>query len=610
MKYLGKLILIIVITMTPIKSRAQYDFTKKWLEENYTKREVMIPMRDGNRLYTSIYEPVDTSESHPILMLRTPYSIRPYGKGFSSNLRGYLSIYVKHSYIIVIQNVRGTYLSEGEYENIRPYRSESVHIDEATDVYDTAEWLVKNTNNNGSIGVKGSSYPGFYATWAGLSNHPAIKAVSPQAPVTDWFIGDDVHRNGAFCLADMYGFGGSFFRVRKNPTIRGAANLVKIPEDISIYRFFKNKPMSELMKPFGDSLPMWNNIKNHPQYDSFWKERNPVRHFKNIKPAVLVVGGFYDAEDCYGAFKTYRGIRENSPETELYFVNGPWAHGSWRDLSYRTLDGADFGEGTARYFLTEIEYPFFAYYLENKGDKPASSVMILPSGDTRTESEKPSWQAFDVWPPKNRISKKYYLSEKSTLTDQPPVNSEYSYISDPSNPVPYYHLETPHRERDYMAGDQRFLDRRKDVLTFSLAKQKEDVKFIGGIRVSLNLSVSTTDADIIVKIIDERPDGYKQLVRWEVLPLRFRKGLEKGIAMIPGKMEKVDFEMQDIAHVLKKGHSLLVQIQSSMFPLLAMNPQTFLENQFNATENDYKKCEVTVFSDKKSPSFIEFSILP
>lgn len=615
-----------------------YAHTQSWLEDNYTKTEVMIPMRDGVRLYTAIYSPRDTSQPHPVIMMRTPYAIRPYGMGYGKDLRRSMSVYADHGYIYVIQNVRGTYLSEGEFVNVRPKvedasasnegalpkvedagasneavlrkgnaePSELNLCDEATDTFDTAEWIIRNLPTNGNIGVKGTSYPGFYATYAALSNNPAIKAVSPQAPVADWFMGDDAHRNGAFMLADMYGFGGSFFRHRKAPTTRGLSPV--ITPDTTLYEYFRGRDMASLMAPFGDSLQMFSDMRAHPTYDSFWLQRNPTTYFKDIKPAVMVVGGTFDAEDCYGAFATWRSVAEKSTGTELYFVLGPWAHGSWKDFSYDHLDGAYFGSGTAKQFIENIEYPFFAYYLEGKGNKPSYKVALLRSGDTREDTPKPQWEFLDKWPDAAHAIRLYPRRDGSLKGSVPKGESTRTYISDPANPVPYYSKDGEQRIRDYMAADQRFLRRRKDVLSFVGRPLEQDVLLDGPVRVSLKVSSTGTDADFIVKLIDIRPDGYQMLLRWDVMPARFRNGFSKADAITPGEPFTLGFTMCDVAHLLCKGHRLMVQIQSSCFPLVAMNPQSFVTNPFDAVAEDYRSAEMTVYLGPET--FVELGIEP
>lgn len=628
-----RLLLLVFILAHSVGLWAQNgrNVTEEWLKENYTKREVMIPMRDGARLYTAVYEPVSSSEAKPVMLVRTPYSLRPYGFeageepskdrfAYSSGMWGDLLNYAADGYVIVLQNVRGTYLSEGEFENIRPHLSGKAGgkttkriVDEATDTYDTVEWLLANTGSNGYIGVKGTSYPGYYATMAALSRHPAIKAVSPQAPVTDWFMGDDAHHNGALCLADCYRFGSSMYRTRKAPSTKGMKRLVSIDSDL--YEYFLGKPLSELSAFFGDTLAFWNKMVSHPDYDKFWKDRNPSLHLKGIEPAVLVTGGFYDAEDCYGAFNTYTQLKKLSPECDLYLAAGPWHHGGWRSRSVSSIAGAWFREASGEYYLDDIEYPFFRYYLEGKGEKPAR-VNVLPSGETmRSRMEGlPStsfWEAYSTWPPENASPARIYLSRTDSLnmSGQSPDVGFRTFTSDPSNPVPYMDVKSSGRDYGYMAADQSFASARKDVLTYSGKVLSDTLHLAGPVKVYVELRLDlpdgtyskNMDADIVVKLIDVRPDGYQMLVRGDVMPVRYRGGFGKAKAVKSGKVVNVDFTMCDIDHYFLPGHSLMIQIQGSWFPLIAMNPQTFVRNPFQATKDDYRPINISV----SSHSYIE-----
>lgn len=624
-----RLLLLVFILAHSVGLWAQNgrNVTEEWLRENYTKREVMIPMRDGARLYTAVYEPVSSSEAKPVMLVRTPYSLRPYGFeageepskdrfAYSSGMWGDLLNYAADGYVIVLQNVRGTYLSEGEFENIRPHLSGKAGgkttkriVDEATDTYDTVEWLLANTGSNGNIGVKGTSYPGYYATMAALSRHPAIKAVSPQAPVTDWFMGDDAHHNGALCLADCYRFGSSMYRSRKAPSTKGMKRLVSIDSDL--YEYFLGKPLSELSAFFGDTLAFWNKMVSHPDYDKFWKDRNPSYHLKDIEPAVLVTGGFYDAEDCYGAFNTYTQLKKLSPECDLYLAAGPWHHGGWRSRSVSSIAGAWFGEASGEYYLDDIEYPFFRYYLEGKGEKPAR-VNVLPSGETmRSRMEGlPStsfWEAYSTWPPENASPTRIYLSGTDSLnmSGRSQDVGFRTFTSDPSNPVPYMDVKSSGRDHGYMAADQTFASVRNDVLTYSGKVLSDTLHLAGPVKAHVELRLDlpdgtyskNMDADIVVKLIDVRPDGYQMLVRGDVMPVRYRGGFGKAKAVKAGKVFSVDFTMCDIDHYFLPGHSLMIQIQGSRFPLIAMNPQTFVRNPFLATKDDYRPINISVSSN-------------
>ncbi len=587
----------------PVWSR---EIGPKWLEENYRKVEEMIPMRDGVKLYTAIYLPKDGG-AHPVMMMRTPYGLNPYGKGFHKYLRNVQGVYAEHKYIIVHQNVRGTYLSEGDMVQIRPVGEGPV--DDATDTYDTAEWIIKNLPTNGNIGVSGVSYNGFYATLAAISKHPAIKAVSPQAPICDWFIGDDAHVNGAFHNG-IYSFGSSMFRERKRPVNRGNQPLVTVEGDC--YDWFLSKgSLDNLLSPVVDSLEFMKQLTEHPIYDEFWAKRNPTRHFKDIKAAVLVVGGWYDAEDCYGAFETYRKMCSESPSTETYLVAGPWYHGGWNKLDVDHLGDAWFGKGTQRHYLSDIEYPFFAYYLEGKGEKPSYKALVLPSGETMKsvmEGADPNegWTSYDSWPISTVERIRFYLAENEKISYEEPSSCEFTYISDPKHPVPFMENTEDGFDRSFMVADQRFAVRRTDVLSFATDVLSEPLHVAGPLKASLKVSMTSTDADLIVKVVDVRPDGTHMLVRHGIMPARFRKGLTESVPMVPGEIVDIEFMLNDMNHVFMPGHRLEVLVQSSMYPLVAMNPQTWLPNVYHAQDSDYRKAEITIHSG----SCLEFPILP
>ena len=575
--------------------------TDAWLQAHYTKQEVYIPMRDGVRLHTSVYEPLDTL-SHPVILLRTPYGVGPYGDKFASSLGTWMRMFSLNGYIIVFQSVRGTYLSEGEYENIRPLKpgdASWTQADEATDTYDTVEWLLKNTRTNGAVGVKGVSYPGFYATLAGLCGHPAVKAVSPQAPVTDWWRGDDVHHNGVRML-DMYTFAASFFRVREKPSENGPESLVRIDRDIySYYRQFPD--FQSLTSNLGERVPFWDEMLQHPDYDEWWQERNVANRLYGVKPAVLVVGGNYDTDDCYGAIETYTALRRQSPQTEAYFVYGPWSHGGWRDSKFSGLGDSYFGEGSTDYFMEEIEYPFFAWYLEGKGTPPAR-VNVLPSRALTkgtTYDTQPDWHTYSDWPVEGLVEQRYYLDRRFLFDSScpPKVRRSRNYVSDPDNPVPYMEKLTNGRSKNYMAADQRFAENRPDVLTYRGGLLEKEVIAEGPVRVHLDVTLSTTDADFIVKIIDERPDGYQMLVRGDAFRARYRNSMSDPAPARPCKRTAIDFTLNDIAHIFQKGHRIVVQVQSSWYPVMAMSPQFFQKNPYTVPASDYKTCRIKVYND-------------
>ena len=555
--------------------------TVKFVQENYRKREEMVPMRDGVRLYTAVYEPVEAGE-RPVIMIRTPFPLNPYGKTFSKDLRTFMQCFTAAKYIIVFQNVRGRFMSEGEFVDVRPLEGP---VNEATDTYDTAEWLIRNLNTNGSIGVKGMSYPGFYATMAALSGHPAIKAVSPQAPVTDWFMGDDAHIAGIAQLP-LYPFGISFFKPRNKQSIVWPKPVVPYPEG-DLYDVFLEKGPS-LFEAVRDKLPFVDQMLQHPNYDEFWQKRNAAANLTRENapdgkfPPCLVVAGFYDAEDCYGPFEVFRTLKKQVPDTEVFLCAGPWYHGAWKHFWYSSIGDVHFTPWSAEHFREWIEFPFFAHYLEGKGSRPAP-VSILPSGETMPEGRKargrkttfanarPDWEYGDVWPSATGEAI-LYANADGSLTDFPVPGPERTVeiVSNPAKPVPYTSDILEHFTREAFVADQRFASRRTDVAVYTGKKLTEPMKVYGKVTVNLSISVDKPDADIIVKLIDVRPDGYQLPVRIGALPLRYRNSFEHPEPAEPGKVYQVTIGLNDIAHHFMPGHKLMLQVQGSMFPLLAL----------------------------------------
>jgi uncharacterized protein len=595
-----------------------------YFKENYTKKEIMVPMRDGIKLFTSIYIPNDKSEKHPILMTRTPYSCRPYGEDkFPGIMSSYRAAYVKENYIIVFQDVRGRYMSEGEFEDVRPFNKDKtgMQIDEASDTYDAIEWLTKNVdNNNGNVGAIGTSYPGFYATQASLSNHPALKAVSPQAPVTDWFIGDDFHHNGAFFAMDGFNFYSSFGKPRPKPLQDYGPGFKHPTKDM--YQFFlqygNTKKLAQLM---GDTIKFWKDIYAHPNYDNFWKARDARRSLYNVKPAMLWVGGLFDAEDCWGAWNAYKACEKQSPQTNSSIVMGPWYHGQWSaEGSY--LGNVRFGSNTSDWYQQNIEIPFFNYHLKNKG-----SIEKIKEANVFFTGEN-NWKNFAQWPPKEVTPTNYFLDNNEVLsTTAPKGTGSYSiYFSNPKKPVPYTEDVLDRRTREYMTDDQRFAYRRNDVLSYKTEILNEDVTLAGPVIADLLVKISNTDADFVVKLIDVFPDnfeysndmkgnekpyvmnGYQMLVRGEIMRGKFRKSFETPTPFLPHSPEQVKFELPDVAHTFKKGHRIMVQIQSSWFPLVDMNPQKFV-NIYEATDKDYIICNVNILHNKKYATKIILPVL-
>ena len=596
-----------------------------WIVNNYTKVEQYVPMRDGIRLFTTFYVPKDSSEQHPILLTRSPYSAAPYGKEFRAYWKSPYKHYFQEKYIIALQDVRGRWMSEGQFEDVRPFNpnKKGIEIDEASDTYDAIDWMVKNLGtNNGNVGVFGISYPGFYSTMAALSGHPALKAVSPQAPVTDWFIGDDFHHNGAFMQMDAFAFYSSFGRPRPKPTTIGPASFDYFTKD-SYSFYLKNKTLDNLSKRYmGDSIVFWKQLMNHPVYDEFWKARNPRNFVRNIKPAMLVVGGLFDAEDCFGAWRMYQAIEQKSPGANNKIVMGPWYHGQWSTAMGSKLGNVQFGSNTSEWYQQNIEFPFFNYYLKGKGNTPnIAEATIFFSGEN-------NWKQLPQWPPAEMKTQDIFLladgklgyNKAATSTMGKQTAKGYTqYVSDPMKPVPYTEDVLFERTREYMTDDQRFAARRPDVLVFETDTLSSDLTLAGPVVADLMVSITGTDADFVVKVIDVFPDkfsysdsdkyimnGYQMLVRGEVMRGKFRNSFEKPEPFVPNKITNVKYTLPDIAHTFKKGHRLMIQVQSTWFPLVDRNPQKFTDI-YHAKESDFQKATIKVYHQPGANSKI---ILP
>ena len=591
-----------------------------WVRENYYKVEKMLPMRDGIKLFTAFYIPKDSSVKHPILFNRTPYTCSPYGEDkFNARIYDtYWINYLKEGYIIAIQDVRGKFMSEGEFVDVRPFNpnKKGKEIDEASDTYDAIEWMVNNIpGNNKRVGVFGISYPGFYSTMAALSGHPALKAVSPQAPVTDWFQGDDFHHNGAFMLMDGFGFYSGFGLPRPKPTTQWTPGF-RIPSQDNYDFYLKTGALKNFSKIMGDSILFWKDMMNHPNYDTWWEARNARNFVSNIKPAMLVVGGLFDAEDCFGAWSLYKAIEAKSKNTDNRLVMGPWFHGGWggrSDGSY--LGNVRFGKKTSEFYQSNIEMPFFNFYLKLKGTvHDIAEATVFFSGENE-------WRRFDQWPSNRTEYIDLFLAADGKLSfENKSTNNTYSeYLSDPAHPVPYTEDIGLGRTREYMTDDQRFASRRPDVLTFSTDILTEDITLGGPMVADLMTAISTTDADFVVKLIDVFPDefrydtpppsgevgrglypmgGYQMLVRGEIMRGKFRNSFATPEAFVPGKITEVKYALPDVAHTFKKGHKLMIQIQSSWFPLADRNPQKFVDI-YKCEDSDFQKAVIKIYHNSK-----------
>ena len=605
-----------------------------WIVNNYYKIEKYIPMRDGIKLFTSIYIPKDKNDKHPILIKRTPYSCAPYGETiFKDWWNSYQKDYFKEGYIMVTQDVRGRWMSEGEFKDVRPFNpnKKGKEIDESSDTYEAIDWLIKNIpGNNGNVGVFGISYPGFYSTMAAASNHPALKAVSPQAPVTNWFIGDDFHHNGAFFQMDAFDFysplGFAFGVPHPHPRSDAAAS-VGYPDHDNYKFYLETGTLKNLTKYMGDSIAFWKDLMSHPNYDAWWKARDGRNATKNLQPAMLWVGGLFDAEDCWGAWNAYQAAEQNNPgKTFNKIVEGPWFHDQWSDHDGTHHGNIKFGSNTSEYFQQHLEIPFFNYFLKGKGDvSQIAEANIFVTGANE-------WKTFSQWPPAGKQDEIMYLHANGKLNSVKPAtaNSFSEYISDPAKPVPYEEQVHFNRTRTYMSDDQRFASRRTDVLVFQTDTLTSDVTVTGNVIADIMTSISTTDADFVVKVIDVFPDylsynnvdiyaeedpvnpypmgGYQMLVRAEIFRGRYRKSYETPSAFTPGKIEEVKFELPSIAHSFKKGHRIMVQVQSSWFPLVDRNPQQFIDI-YHADEKDFIKSDIKIFHDAKNASKIILPVL-
>ena len=598
---------------------------KEWIKENYNKKEYRISMRDGITLFTSVYSPKDTTKLYPILMIRTPYTAAPYGEENFPNSLGPKDHFPKSGYIFVFQDVRGKFLSEGEFDNMRAYipnKTSSKEIDETTDTYDSIDWLIKNIKqNNGNVGIWGISYPGFYAAMSLIDAHPALKAVSPQAPIADWFIGDDMHHNGALTLTMSFNFFKSFDQPREGiTTTRKSIDPYPSPD---MYNFFlKLGPISNIQKKhFHNKLPFWNAIVKHGTYDEFWQSRNNLPHFKNVTPASLIVGGWYDSEDLYGPLNIYKSIEEKNPANNNYIVMGPWSHGGWSRSNGSSFGDFTFPENTSDYYNEKILNPFFDYFLKGEG------TLTIPEAVTYRTGEN-IWIHHDEYPPANTTTTNLYFSENGKLVWNKSSNEENlydEYLSDPNKPVPYtsrFHDSQQMYFRTYMSEDQRFASSRPDVLVYETEALPENVTMSGSLSADLFVSTTGTDADWVVKLIDVHPDdernpdpnpnnielgNYQRLIRYEIMRGKFRNSYEHPEPFEPKKVTNVKIKLQDVDHTFLKGHKIMVQIQSSFFPFFDRNPQKFVDI-YNATEEDFQKAYHRIYFSKEYPSNIQFFI--
>jgi putative CocE/NonD family hydrolase len=623
--------ILLILFSYALTAQAQTSDRETYIRDHYKKMEQYITMRDGIRLFTSIYVPRDQTRKYPILITRTPYSLKPYGKNEYPGSLVPSMLFVKEGYIFVYQDVRGRWMSEGDFVDIRPHNPEKKSkndIDESSDNYDTVEWLLKNIpSNNGRVGIYGISYPGFYASASLPGAHPAVKAVSPQAPVTDWFIGDDFHHNGAFMMMDAFAFYSTFGVPRPRPITpdQGPKTFQYYTQDN--YKFYLElEPLKNVQaRYFADSMKFWNDLMTHGTYDPFWKARDIRIHLVNIKPATLVVGGLFDAEDCFGAFHIYEALEKQNKGNYNSLVMGPWYHGGWSggtggwygDASEIFCD-IKTDEFTSTWYQENIEFPFFQHWLNDKPDPGIPEAMIFETGTNQ-------WRRYDKWPPENIVQKNLYFQENGGLTfNAPEEESGYDeYVSDPHKPVPYDDGIHLHRTQGYMINDQRFASRRPDVMVYQTAELTDDLTLAGPVIADLLTSTTGTDADYVVKLIDVYPDnypnpvtnpgnlqlgGYQMMVRADVMRGKFRNSYEKPEPFTSGEITEVRYNLQDVSHCFRKGHRIMIQVQNSWFPLVDLNPQKFMDI-YHADAKDFQKATLRIYHDNKNPSSVIVNIL-
>jgi len=623
-KLLKSLIIICFIIVGSISSFASdgdYD-----LKAHYTKHEYSIPMRDGTKLFTSVYTPKDNSKTYPILIKRTPYSLAPYGV---NNYPNYLgpnggdNRFAKDGYIFVYQDVRGRYMSEGDFLNMRPHNDHKTgtEYDESSDTYDSVEWLLANVkNHNGKVGIFGISYPGFYTAASIVDTHPAIKAASPQAPMGDIFIGDDFHHMGAFFLLDAFLFFSGFDQGPDNPTQEdGYVGEYQVPHNDSYQFFLELGALSNVNdKIFKGKSQFWNKLMEHGDYDEFWQTRAIAPHLNNITANVMTVIGSYDAEDSYGGTAIYQSIEEKNPDTLNTLVRGPWVHGGWVRTDGDHLGNAPFDVKTSNRYKDEIDLKFFNQYLKGEEAANLPEVLAFYSGENE-------WREHDQWPPAEASAYTFYLQDDGGLTNIKPLGEgSDNYISDPANPVPYTQAIINNRTREYIIEDQRFAGRRPDVMVYQTDILSEDMVLTGPVIADLFVSVTGTDADFVVKVIDVFPDdfpehenkymdvpmkGYQMMVRGDIIRAKYRNSFENPEAFIPGEVTNVNFTLPDISHTFKQGHRVMIQIQSSWFPLADRNPHKFMDI-FSAKDEDYSKATHTIHHSSDYPSSVAIGRIP
>ncbi len=592
-----------------------------YFREHYDKKEYMVGMRDGVKLFTVVYSPKDKKENYPFLMMRTPYSCAPYGEeNYPSSRFGPSMELVREGYIFVRQDVRGRFMSEGTFTWMAPNQADPKKWDESMDTYDTIDWLVKNIkNNNGKVGTYGGSYPGFYVVAGMIDAHPALKAAMPSAPMADLWQGDDMVHNGAFLMPHNINFINNFGVKRPVPLKKYPAGNMQYDTPDGYDFWLRQGPLSNLNKNFfkGENIH-WEEYRNHPTYDEFWKSRNVRPHLKNITPAVMTVGGWFDAQDIRGPFYVYQGIKSQSQNTSNLLILGPWYHGSWSSQKGDRSANIYWDSNTGEYYRQELELKFYNYHLKGKGSMDLPKVMAFNTGANK-------WHNLDQWPPKELQTKNLYLNPNGELAENAKTDGDNfdEFIHDPKKPVPFTQEITTRFGNDWMVEDQRFASRRPDVLVYVSDPLQEDLTIAGSIGVHLVASTSGTDADFIVKVIDVYPNdskdpkenpqnikmgGYQMLLRGDPIRAKFRNSLEKPEPMVPNQATKLNFDLTDAFHTFKKGHRIMVQVQGSWFPMLDINPGKFMDLYNDSKESDYQKNTQRIYRSNTEKSFISLQV--
>src|SRR3974390_3444036 len=584
----------------------------------FEKKEVMIPMRDGVKLHTEIYPPRDANGPLPFLMMRTPYGISASNGGYSSELYGDRHFYADQ-YIFVFQDIRGRYGSGGTFQMLRPVHDsgDPKGVDESTDTYDTIDWLLKNVaHNNGRVGIHGVSYDGFLSAMAMIDPHPALKAVSEQACMGDTWMGDDFFHNGAFRLS--YGF--EYSALMESPNEYYSFQF----DRFDLYDWYLNLGLlsNANARYLHEKIPTWNNFVQHPAYDSFWQKHAVEYSLKQATVPNLNVAGWWDQEDFYGPTRTYENLEKNDDKHMNYLIVGPWNHGGWTHGPGDTLGQIPFESSTGEYFRNRVEAPWFAYWLHDKGSLPLKEALVFQTGSN-------VWTSFDAWPPREAQAKQLYFGANGKLSFDAPGDGEAfdMYVSDPAHPVPYRHRpvdmtypnDHPGSWYTWLVQDQRFVNNRPDVLTWQTDELQGDVAIAGQVNARLFVSTTGTDSDWVVKLIDVYPQkvesnwklsGYELMVADEIFRGRYWKGYDKAEPLVANQVTPMNFSLHTTDHVFKKGHRIMVQVQSTWFPLYDRNPQKFVPNIFDAKEADYQKATQRVYRSREYPSGVEIPVVP